>query len=145
MAFGEAGEERMRFFLPGLCFFCVGGGFALAGARLASRSIRLSRKGARARATVVEYHTDEDGASYPVVKFADRVGAVRRVRLAAIMRPSAGGPPVGGAVGVLYDPGDPGCVLIESFLWRSPIALLGLGCVLLLVGLLIWARAFEVE
>ena len=135
----------MRFFLPGLCFFGVGAGFALVGARSALRSIRVSRKGARAQATVVEYQSDEDGASYPVVEFVDRLGAVRRVRLSTILRPSAGGPPVGRALEVLYDPDDPGCVLVASQLWRSPLTQLGLGGVLLLVGLLTWAGAFEVE
>jgi hypothetical protein len=111
----------MRFFLPGLCWVCVGGGFALVGARSVLRSMRLSRKGARARATVVEYQSDEEGTSRPVVEFVDRLGAMQRVRLSAIMRPGDGGPPVGGALGVLYDPDDPGCVLVESFthLWRS--------------------------
>jgi hypothetical protein len=105
----------MRFFLPGLCWVCVGGGFAVVGARSLFRSIRLSRTGAQARATVVEYQSDEDGASYPVVEFVDRLGAVQRIRLSAIMRPGDGGPPVGGALGVLYDPDDPECVLVESF------------------------------
>ena len=136
-----------RFFLPGLSFCCAGGVFAVVGALQAFRSIRLARRGAWAQATVVEYQTDEEGASYPVVEFVDRLGAMRRVRLSAIMRPSDGGPPVGGALGVLYDPDNPGCVLVESsaHLWRYPLAQLGLGSVLLLVGLLTWAGAFEVE
>ena len=141
------GPAFRRFFLPGLSFVCAGAAFAVLGALKASRGIRLWRSGARARATVVEYQTDEDGASYPVVEFVDRRGAVRRARLSAVLPPSAGGPPVGGALGVLYDPDDPGRVLVESFahLWRPPLAQLGLGGVLLLVGLLTWAGAFEVE
>jgi len=137
----------MRFFLPGLCWFCAGGVFALLGARSVFRSIRLSRAGVRARATVVEYARDEEGASYPVVEFVDQLGTAHRVRLSAVMRPGDGGPPVGGAMGVLFDPGNPGDVLVESFdrLWRVPIGRLGLGGVLLLVGLLTWAGAIEFE
>src|SRR5215472_8275092 len=125
----------MRFLLPGLCWCCGAGAFVLSGALSLFRSIRLSRQGTRARATVVEYQSDENGASYAVVEFVDRLGTAQRVRLSAIMRPSAGGPPVGRALGVLYHPDNPGCVLVDSFerLWRAPIAKLGLGVVLLVV------------
>ena len=131
--FGAGGGVAPEVICGSLLFVTMGGFFALIGAVLATKSIRLFQTGVRTRATVVELKTGADGEATPIVEFTDLSGTRQRARLSIV-----NGLPVGSEMDVIYDPHKPGSASGSSFsdLWMFPIMFVGVGGLVFLFGLL---------
>lgn len=106
------------------------GSFLPIGILFAARSFRLLWYGLRAKATVVAYEGDAEGA-VQVVEFQDHTNRTCRVRLW-----SWHGPVVGGSMEVGYLREEPEGARGNSLLdlWALPVIFIALGCIALLFG-----------
>ena len=115
--------------------------FAAAGGFVFYRGHRLVRAGQRAEADVVDLHwSHHSEVYYPVVAFRTADGRAVEARTTAGRNPPAAR--VGQRVRVIYDPGAPHVVMIDSFDGRGTLVaavfvLVGVGLIALRIAGLI--------
>ncbi|WZO99551.1 DUF3592 domain-containing protein [Isosphaeraceae bacterium EP7] len=111
----------------------IGVAIHVVGLSLARRSFRLSTSGIRTVATVVASEGDGESVPEMTVEFEGRfAGECRRVILVF----GSGGPSVGEAMEILYDPNDPdlACGASWSQLWLLPVLCASLGIIVVVVA-----------
>jgi hypothetical protein len=120
----------MTDFLAGLFSIGLGGVFLSLGIWMARGTIRLLRRGVRARATVVAFARGR--GSYPVVEFVAQSGATHRVRLSV----SRGGERIGDVMEIAYEADNPTSLTGTTFTqaWLFPCAFIFLGSGGVVVG-----------
>lgn len=116
----------------GLLFIALGGVFLSLGLWMARGTIRLLRRGVRAKATVVAFARGR--GVYPVVEFVDQSGATHRAKLPV----SAGGERIGDVTEIAYEADNPTSLTATTFsqAWLFPCAFIFLGGGGVLTGIL---------